>query len=167
MKRLSGPTKKPYRLLPPKRASGFGRPYRERIGMSSIVAQPADALVDSIGVNTHFGYTDKPYFSRFAEVKAKLGALGVRHIRDGADECEQIARNIRDVCQSFGMGVLQGVGPRVASPTPWQGKLDPAGRVLITIKTRYGSCCQAIEGPNEYDVTHNNPRLEAADTEAA
>ena len=112
---------------------------RERRSMSSTLARPADALVDSIGVNTHFGYTDKPYFSRFAEVKAKLGALGVRHIRDGADEREEIARNIRNVCHSFGIRVLQGVGPRVASPTPWQGKLDPAGRVLITIKTRYGA----------------------------
>jgi hypothetical protein len=135
--------------------------------MSSSIARSADALVDTIGVNTHFGYTDKPYFSRFAEVKAKLGALGVRHIRDGADEREEIARNIRNVCHSFGIRVLQGVGPRVASPTPWQGKLDigQIDRVLRTIKTRYGACCEAVEGPNEYDVTHNNPRPDAADTE--
>ena len=67
--------------------------------MSSIVAWPADALVDSIGVN-----------SRFAEVKAKLGALSVRHLRDGSDERVEVARNVRDVCQSFGIRVLQGVG---------------------------------------------------------
>jgi len=49
----------------------------------SVVARRADALVDSVGVNTHFGYTDRPYVLAFDRLKVKLAALGIRHIRDG------------------------------------------------------------------------------------
>jgi hypothetical protein len=46
-------------------------------------AKPADAFVDSIGVNTHFGnatYPENAYANR--RIGAKLAELGVRHIRD-------------------------------------------------------------------------------------
>ena len=39
--------------------------------------QSAHAFVESIGVDTHFSYTDTPYVSRFEEVKAKLAELGM------------------------------------------------------------------------------------------
>jgi hypothetical protein len=46
-----------------------------------VPAKSAASFVESIGVDTHFSYTDTPYVSRFQEVKAKLAELGVHHIR--------------------------------------------------------------------------------------
>ncbi|MBW3623292.1 MAG: hypothetical protein KY468_07775 [Armatimonadetes bacterium] len=130
-----------------------------------VPARPADALVDSIGVNTHFGYTDRPYVTDFDQVKAKLGASGIRHIRDGADARKDVAARINELHDRYGIRVLQIVGPRVDSPTPWRGTLAPEkiGGVLNTIKTLYPRSNEAIEGPNEYDVTHGNALPSAAD----
>lgn len=48
---------------------------------AAAVAIPADALVDSVGVNVHLHFRDTPY-SDFPKVKSALLALGVRHLRD-------------------------------------------------------------------------------------
>lgn len=64
--------------------AGIGSPP---VWAAATTARPADAFVDSIGVNTHFGYRDttgQPYFD-YAGTKAILLELGVRHIRDGGD----------------------------------------------------------------------------------
>src|SRR4051795_1341272 len=47
-------------------------------------ARSADAFVDSIGVNTHFGNAIYTGGNAYADpnIEAKLAALGVRHIRD-------------------------------------------------------------------------------------
>jgi hypothetical protein len=48
-------------------------------------ARPADAFVDSVGVNTHLHYTGTVYDRGFAAtIRPKLVALGIRHVRDGA-----------------------------------------------------------------------------------
>lgn len=45
-------------------------------------ATPADAFVDSTGVNIHLHYNDTIY-GDFSKVKAALKEVGVRHVRDG------------------------------------------------------------------------------------
>src|SRR5437667_8079899 len=58
------------------------------------VAKPADAFVDSIGINTHYGnsiYTGANAYANPA-IDAKLGALGVRHIRDHSYNDEALAK---------------------------------------------------------------------------
>ncbi|WP_009633689.1 hypothetical protein [Synechocystis sp. PCC 7509] len=47
-----------------------------------VTAKRADDFINSICVNTHFGYPDTPYVSQFSTTKQKLIDLGVRHIRD-------------------------------------------------------------------------------------
>ena len=46
-------------------------------------ARPADAFVDSIGVNVHLGYTDTSYRNYTEVIKPRLREAGIRHIRDG------------------------------------------------------------------------------------
>jgi hypothetical protein len=46
-------------------------------------ARCADDFVDSIGVNTHLGYTGSIYARYDSLIKPRLKDLGVRHIRDG------------------------------------------------------------------------------------
>src|SRR5580704_1357996 len=65
------------------------------LATEAVQAHLADDLVDSISVNTHFGYTDRPYWKRFDDVGAKLGELGVRHIRDGVDTRPAVANRVR------------------------------------------------------------------------
>jgi hypothetical protein len=50
--------------------------------LTDMKAAPAAAFVDSIGVNTHFGYTRGPYGRRWPEVRDALLRSGIRHIRD-------------------------------------------------------------------------------------
>lgn len=125
-----------------------------------VPARPADALVDSIGVNTHFGYNDRPYVQVFDKLKTKLAALGVRHIRDGGIDRKDVAARIGELYKSYGIRVLLIVGPRLHSSTPWRGKLDVSkiDQELANIKTLFGDANEAIEGPNEYDITHRHPQ---------
>ena len=43
----------------------------------------ADDVVNSIGVNTHFAYTNTYYYQKYPQVIAAISAAGIRHIRDG------------------------------------------------------------------------------------
>jgi hypothetical protein len=65
-------------------AWGAGRlnPAPVRAAVSDVRAVPAATFVDSIGVNTHFGYTRGPYGRRWPEVRDALLRSGIRHIRD-------------------------------------------------------------------------------------
>ncbi|HEY3330515.1 MAG TPA: CARDB domain-containing protein [Capsulimonadaceae bacterium] len=47
------------------------------------VAPRADDFVDSIGVCTHFSYSDTPYGKIYDTVKQRLADSGIRHVRDG------------------------------------------------------------------------------------
>jgi hypothetical protein len=56
------------------------------------VARPADSFVESVGVNTHLGYTDTIYREFDNIIKPRLRELGVRHIRDGTWNSNVLAR---------------------------------------------------------------------------
>lgn len=43
----------------------------------------ADNVVNSIGVDTHFAYTNTYYYQHYPQVIAAISAAGIRHIRDG------------------------------------------------------------------------------------
>ncbi|HWA15493.1 MAG TPA: hypothetical protein VG817_03615, partial [Gemmatimonadales bacterium] len=48
-----------------------------------VAAKSADAVVNSIGLNTHLGYFQTAYGTGFNTIiKPRLTALGVRHLRD-------------------------------------------------------------------------------------
>jgi len=49
-------------------------------------ARSANDFVESIGVNTHLGYSDTAYGNYRGLLKPSLLYLGVRHIRDGIDD---------------------------------------------------------------------------------
>ena len=97
-----------------------------------VPAGRADDFVDSIGVATHWGYYDTPY-GNFEKAAPLLGALGVRHVRDGLHPRE------RELWEKYGIKTTAIFGPGDVTAQMAQIK---ANRDLIAM----------IEGPNEVDI---------------
>lgn len=113
-------------------------------------AKMADAFVDSIGVNTHWVYPNV-YSKEFAGLKRKLGESGIRHIRDSA--AEVVYPKALDLYRSYGIRVTLVCGRR--KPGAWPQPLD-ASRIpeeLAGIKAGVLSAVEALEDPNEYDLS--------------
>jgi hypothetical protein len=109
-----------------------------------VAARHSDHFVEHIGVNTHFGYTDMPYFTRYAEVKEKLRELGIRYLRDGA--YQEDWRRRTDLHTDLGIRFLFGAAG-------WNDTLDNAlAEQRFGYIRGYGpAAVLAIEGVNEYD----------------
>lgn len=94
-------------------------------------ARPADSLVDSIGVCTHWGYSNSVYGKSWDKMQELFGALGVRTIRDG------LGPRLETLWNDYGAKAIL-----VTSPVaPWDKYVQDwkANKHLIA----------AIEGPNE------------------
>jgi hypothetical protein len=140
--------------------------FLKTIVVASIVCLPIYAatprraceFVSSIGVNTHFGYTDEPYYSQADSLSKLLGALGVTFIRDGIDDSNwKRTSKIQDsIFRKYGIKMLACVGPRLPGtwPTPLDTTTASTKRLIDTMRVRYGDAILAIEGPNEYDLSH-------------
>jgi hypothetical protein len=123
--------------------------------LSLQTAEPAaaDAFVDSIGVNVH---AHDAYEARHAELKPKLLDLGVRYVRDGIHRkaCEYAVEYHRE----GGIKTLFITGRRVGGAVQWKSPLDPSkvGDELAELKSLALAATEAIEGPNEYDLFHDD-----------
>lgn len=100
-------------------------------------ARPAEAFVDSIGVNTHLGYSDTIYKDYESIIKPRLLELGVRHIRDGTFN-DDVARKYLELGSN---------GVRLLLITDSRKALQQAERV--------GPVLFALEGMNEPDLREN------------
>jgi hypothetical protein len=118
----------------------------------SVPAQPAYNFVNSVGLSTYFGWPESPYRTSYAEVKARLAELGVRHVRDGASNWWATSA-LRDLYLTLGVRTLAIVDLRTGSGA--QQRLDPS-RIkshLDMIRTTLGTApLVGIEGPNEYNT---------------
>lgn len=103
---------------------------------------PADAFVDSIGVNVHVTYYDTAY-ARFDEWTARLRDLGVRHVRDGLTVGDprfvQRMRRLREQGQRASLITSDQQGPAASSVALAAGPLR--------------GVTEALEGPNEPDLS--------------
>lgn len=93
-------------------------------------ARPADAFVDSIGVNTHLHYLDTNYAQFDETVRPRLRELGTRHIRDGVVAREKIRALGQD-----GIWLMP-----LAGSDEWKSLGDLAPLL------------SGLEGPNETDL---------------
>ena len=103
-------------------------------------AKSADAFVDSIGVNTHYGNSIYSGGNAYAdpEIDAKLGALGVRHIRDHSWNDEALAK-IDALNAAYGVQANLILGETTRSPAE-----------LVSLLKAHPAYV-AIEGLNEPD----------------
>lgn len=116
-------------------------------------AKQADRLVDSIGVNTHFGYHNV-YSSDYQGLKSKLGKLAVRHIRDGVNSIN--GPRIRELYKLYGIRLTAIAGRRVDGSYDKPLDLNAIDDELTDIKKYALAATEAIEGPNEYDISHGS-----------
>jgi hypothetical protein len=114
-----------------------------------VPAKSAASFVESIGVDTHFSYTDTPYVSRFPEVKAKLVELGVHHIREDLlpGRPDQYAR-LNELARA-------GIGSTLIMGSPENGDAG-LEELLSTARTKLTGV-DALEGPNEPYSDDNEP----------
>lgn len=107
---------------------------------ASETARKADAFVDSIGVNTHYGNATYGSANAYGNpaLDAKLGALGVRHIRDHTWNDDGLPR-VDGLFNNYGVRATLILGETTRSPATLVGilKNHPA--------------YEAIEGLNEPD----------------
>ncbi len=112
---------------------------------AATVARPADAFVDSIGVNTHLYYSDTAYTQSFSTVEQRLRELGVRHIR------ENLVPNRPDQYERLNQLAGQGIRSTLILGDPDDGSAGLAKLTSILGSDLRGSV-DAVEGPNEWDL---------------
>lgn len=109
-------------------------------------ARPADSFVGSVGVNTHFYYSDTPYVEDFPLVKQRLAELGVRHIRENIapDDRPDQYRRLRELAAA-------GVKADLILGDPRNG-ISTLDHMLSVVKTELPNALDAVEGPNEFNA---------------
>ncbi len=104
----------------------------------------ANAFVQSVGVNVHLGYWGTPYTSNPSAVAALITNLGVHHVRDMnyAGDPGACASEARLASSGVGVDAIATIGQNASDVATFVRCLGPA--------------LEAVEGPNEYDLTHPN-----------
>lgn len=119
---------------------------------SPVTPLPADALADSIGINTHISN----YMSArdWRTIVARFGALGVRHVRDGILDTYPAFNTAMTQLLSTSNAKLDGMTDCVGieyypqSPTP--------SADIRQFNSAIGNRLEYVEGPNEVDA-RNDP----------
>lgn len=115
-------------------------------------ARPADAFVDSVGVNTHLHASGSAYDTGFDTIiRPKLVASGIRHVRDSADTHAGVSRQhfYYARCRSLARAGIR-FNLLTSMRTTW-GEPTDYGRLAEA----YGFCDGAVdsfEGVNEPDI---------------
>jgi hypothetical protein len=110
-------------------------------------AAPAQALVNTSGVNTHLTYADSLYSTDWPAVFSDLQQLGVKHIRDGyytlQGPNDPIALEHQQLAQ---------IGITTDYVVPYGADMTPS--TVINFAQAVGDM-EALEAPNECDVLSN------------
>lgn len=112
---------------------------------SSQQAARSSDFLDSVGVVTHFGYTDTNYYNQPAKTIAAIQQLGVRHVRDGISY-GWVAPNLYAI---FAQLAAANIHPDLLLPNP-----GPTAAEIENLLPHYPGA-DAVEGPNEYDHTES------------
>jgi len=119
-------------------------------------ARPADSVADSVGVNTHFGDTTSPYYLHSDLAISLMQQLAVRHYRDGITYLGAYAPFPAQSFALFNQLGKDGIhGDYIVNCT---ATVAQNAAILGTLNN-----VEAIEYPNEYDVTRiGQPRCGTA-----
>ena len=112
----------------------------------SVPARPAQAFVNSLGINTHTYYQDTVYYQRFETIERRLHELGVRHIR------ENVVLHRPDQYRMLNRLADHGIDAQLIAGDPRNG-LGGMRALVDLLANRLDDAVAAIEGPNEYDLS--------------
>jgi hypothetical protein len=121
------------------------------IEVQALPAISADSFVESIGVNTHWGYLNV-YTYNYTGLKTKLAESGIRYVRDGAFPA--VFPRANDLYRSLGIKTIMLTGRRRNGPWPQPLDTTQIDAELNAIKTQALVATVALEAPNEYDLSH-------------
>lgn len=106
-------------------------------------ARAADALINSIGINTHLGYNDTVYGNYSGIIRPRLQELGIRHVRDHVlRNRPEVDSRFQDLHDQLGIKALFIADPRQCSPTQAWNYVKALGPYRVSM----------VEGPNEPDL---------------
>jgi hypothetical protein len=109
-----------------------------------VPAQPARTFGDSIGVNTHIGWSDTPAYSNFNAVLARMRELGVRYVRDGlCPTCEEWISRLKRLGAA-------GIRSNIISTDLVAGSVRMQQNLQV-IRSRLRDAVVSVEAPNEPD----------------
>jgi hypothetical protein len=134
----------------------IGMVWTPSLGPASAEMQARRAydFVDSVGVNTHFGWSDTVYNSEFDRLKAALADLGIKHIRQNAGSPLSI-RRVADLNSELGIRALM-VVDNYKSKDFWSRELETGSvpeQIDNAIDKLGANAFSGVEGPNEYNAT--------------
>lgn len=105
----------------------------------------ADSFVESVGVVVHTFYSGTPY-EDLGTIERRLEELGVHHIRDNLALDEPVEYRALDALAARGIHSTLIVG------SPENGLAGLKARLAL-LESRLLGSVEAIEGPNEYDIS--------------
>ena len=127
--------------------AGWGTGTESTARGEVIEPRAADAFVDSVGVNIHLHYTDRPAYWHFDGYRDLLIESGIRHVRDGfvqGGREEYYGRH--EVLENAGIR-----GTFIASPRRGFNGIEAAK--VIPELDRLGGYIAAVESANEWDIS--------------
>ena len=122
-------------------------------------AQLSDNFIESMGINTKFGFCPGRLCDNYSKVKTLLADLGIRYIRD--IPYLEPWRTRTDLHEDFGIRMLVGV------ERSWNKPLNPATiPAQLDVIKLWGKMIVGISGVNEYDnyVFHSCQETENCDS---
>ena len=130
-------------------------------GRAAELARPAEDFVESLGVNVHAQHL---YDTLHEALAQKLGEAGIRHVRDGAHD--KAFAHATSFFEKHGIRTTFITGRRIGGRTEWKSPLDvtKVEAELRGIREKALAATAAIEGPNEYDLFHDERDKQWAET---
>lgn len=120
-------------------------------------AEKSNDVVESIGINTHFYYTNTVYWSDYTILRDRLIELGIKHIRDGNAGQNTTYRQRLNELAGYGIKSLLICDTRFGLADNWQQSLTR----LKLIMNQSNNPVELIEGPNEMDFSSDFNQLPA------
>jgi hypothetical protein len=117
-------------------------------------ARRAYDFVDSVGVNTHFSWSNTVYDSEFDRLKTALADLGIKHVRQNASFPLSI-RRVADLNSELGVRALM-IVDNYKPKDFWSRELETGSvseQIDNAIDKLGANAFSGVEGPNEYDAT--------------
>ena len=110
-----------------------------------VAARPADSLVETFGINTHFAYSTTAY-AKFDSLAARLDELGVRHVRERliASSTVQHDRLRQLASQGIKSNIIAG-DPTFEGGTPEQ--------LVKILGDKMPDAVESVEGANEWNLS--------------